>query len=414
MKQARWLLTEIPGFYGQNQAYIAASLAAAYPESAQYTLRELAEFYAVASYLDGMSLRAIRSNLGERRIRIPPLIQDDPYRICRYLMSRWMEQDFRQALLTIPAIPEPRLVALARRNDPAEMARLLATDTPFTGLWLLIRAGLEERIADAVALLSPKEQERYGHVITAGRAHMYRLINEPFLLRTLTMQERRGLIRRIRGRALRMRSMRRSIYALDQERRAVVAQARQAERAAMAELDHLAAELTRLQERLAEAERLHAEALARESSHFARQMAALQSERSALEHEFALALAERSAWAPCQFLQGLTVAVVGDEGRAASYASLIQSAGGRFHQVSALEKLNRIPEAVAGADVIILITAHAKHAAEHRLRKAASPRALFLRSPKAGVAALERLLQEEVLPRLLSGGQVAAGGDPLE
>lgn len=412
MANRRRYLGEIEGFeLPGNRAYIAATLAAAYPESERYSLEEVSAFWGVAAYLDMLDLANLKAVLRHRRIRIPALIQDDPYQIGRYLLSRWKEPEFRQLLISIPHLHQERMADMAGRNDPAEMAEMVVDHGFLPGIWALYCGGLGERIEAVVAHLSAEDREYLEHLTVYCRAVMHRYLTEPFLLRSLTMQERKAALRRIKGRALRMRAMRRSIYALDQERRALVSQARQMERQAMAELDRLSIQLEQIKERLAEAERLHAAALAGEAARFARELTGLRGAREALEQEFGQALAERSAWAPCQFLGGLTVAVVGDEGRSASYAALVQSAGGRFVQVSALEKLNRIPDAVAGADVVILVTAQAKHAAEKRLRKAARPDALLLRCPKAGVAAVERVLQGELLPRLLAKGQATTGGE---
>lgn len=207
------------------------------------------------------------------------------------------------------------------------------------------------------------------------------------------------MIRRIRRRELQLRSMRQSIYILSRERKALLHRIRAAERAAAAELEALTARLAQIRGELATAEMAHAAAMSELAARQAAELAAIEGRVRASLQDFADALAERQAWAPAAPLQGAVVAVVGDTAREAGYRVLVESAGGRFVHVSAIEKLHRVPDAVAGADIVILIAAAAKHQAEWMLRKAVSPGALVLRCPKAGLASFERVLRKEVLLR---------------
>lgn len=411
MARRRRLLEMVPSFaMADDLERLAHRLAARYP-GAEYDDQEATDFFVLAQCLDRVSRSHLLKILRASRFHIPPRLQTDVYRIGRYLVSRWQAPGMRQHLLRSLVGIDPKVMAPLRNADAATVWETLGKDGPIAALWALWESGMGDRIPEVLALFTPEEEAIYRGALQVARLLLHKFITDPDLLeRQIPRREQRRIIQQIRRRDLQMSALRRSIYSLSRERKALVARTRQAERAARSALDALSSQLERIRQEAADAEQAHATALAEQARRHAEEIGALQSQIQAAHAQFAAALAERRGRAPAASLSGKVVAVVGDEGRRAGYQALVESAGARMVHLNAVEKLNRIPEAVTGADVVILVTAHAKHSAERLLRKAVSPAALVLRCPKAGLAALQRTLQEEALPRL-AARQVSAGAE---
>lgn len=374
-----------------------------HPEVLRHTDEEVSQFLSVAAALDDAPLDQIRIHVEGRSIRVPPWLWHDRYRICRFLLRQWLNPEIRRKLSEAVVLDKRSPSLQAARNG--DLGRMVAGaegfNWPLADIYPLCVLNRPDLIEPYKAALSPERMDWYRANLAYGRYLMLRHVYEcKGLGQLFGLAEQQKIVQRIARRELKLQSMRRSLYSLGQERKALTTSLRQTDQASREELAALIARLDRAQVSLAAAEGDHAAAVALRTDEYQRRMATLEHEIAATQADFAAALVERSRWMPVDLLGGLKVAIVGDTGREGSYRALVESAGGRLLQVSALEKLSRIPEAVATADVIILMTAIAKHQAEHRLRKAAPPSALILRCPKAGLGALERTLRTEVLPRI--------------
>jgi hypothetical protein len=386
-------------------------LLARYPEAPQYTEEEIADFAFSALAIEH---GRYRDDLGDlvraAGIRIPRHVSSDLYQTGRFVLRRWRDPAMRRIIMYIRAVN--RKVPYFRSALQGDV-QPLADDYEHFGPWPLVQVAVLHDLgrADLVpafnAALNAERRAYFQANLAYGRYLMLKYCHGlPGHEKQPTASEQRQIIQRIHKRELQLQTMRRNLYTLSQERKSLTARLRETDHASRAELTRLLAELVRLQQALAEAEREHAVALAARTEAYQNRLATLEAALAPIQQDFTAALAERNRWAPATMLAGLTVAIIGDDGRADGYRTLVESAGGRLIHVSALEKFSRIPEAIATADVVIVMTAIAKHQAEHRLRKAARPGAIVLRCAKAGLGALERLLQVDLLPRL-SLAQVA-------
>ncbi|HEY3368688.1 MAG TPA: DUF2325 domain-containing protein [Symbiobacteriaceae bacterium] len=380
------------------------------PGHPDYPDEEVAEFGMIAGAIDQLTPEELLQVLKRGKVRVPAVYALDSDRLVRYVLYRWREPQVRAALTSGINLKHDKMSRAVQLGQLEQLPALYRTDGVFLSDVLVIRGGHFHRLPEVMTGWSPEERKHREAWYRYGQALMQRLLHQPPIIwQKCGFQKRRRLIQCIRRRDLQLQSMRRSLYQVGRERKVLISRVWQAEREAAAEMDRLAAELKRLQQELAEAEVRHAETAAAAADRWCAEVDAAQREVEALTRDFAEALAERSAWAPDTPLTGLAVTVVGDDARADGYRTLIEAAGGRFTHVSAVEKLNRVPEAVAGADIVILMTDVAKHAAEHRLRKAAGPGALILRCPKAGLASFDRVVRSEVLPRIVMRHAASAG-----
>jgi hypothetical protein len=333
---------------------------------------------------------------------VPPKIRHDRYRLIKCLLRDWSNPTVRERILT------------KTMHVPVKaLRRQFETLTPEKALGLMRQSGAPHLItplrvvglhkeADAVfAMLDEEGLGLYRCDVLMAQIIAHRLWREADPAAT-PLRDRRVLTQRLRRRTHKLQALRRSLYQLGQERKGLVRLAWEAERATGRVLDQLTAQQAELEARLAGAIMAHAERL---TTAQAQQAAALQVARERLEErraEYAEALAERRRWASPHPLVGQSILVVGDLNHEAGYRAVIEEMGGRAIIVDGLDRLGRIREVAPEADVAILISAAAKHAAEATLAATLSPACIFLYCPRAGQASLARTIRTALLPRQIA------------
>lgn len=344
---------------------------------------------------------------------VPPKIRHDRYRLIKYLLRDWSSPTVRERILT-KTMHVP-IGALRRQFETLTPERALQimrqSGAPYLITPLRI-VGLDKEADALFAMLDEEGRALYRCDVLTAQIIAHRLWREADPAAS-TLRDRRILTQRLRRRTHKLQALRRSLYQLGQERKALVRLAWEAEQAAGQVLDHLIAQQSDLEARLAGLIMAHAERLATIQ---AKQAAEVQAARERLETrraEYAEALAERRRWASRTPLTGQNILVVGDLNHDAGYRAVIEEMGGRAIIVDGLDRLGRIREVAPEADVAILISATAKHAAEATLASTLSPACIFLYCPRSGQASLERTIRTDLLPRQ-SSRRVAAsqqGGD---
>ena len=379
------------------------SLMAACPEADLFRDEEVEEFFILAYLIEGTDLRNLKRRLRKAGLTVPPRLHFDPYRLGRYAIRRsWEEPTLRPRLLKVLGHMDfKNLIKLRTTTEMKPFLALFHGQGPLGALWLLRQAGLADRIPALMAALTPGEAAWYRGQRLHVRYMLHRMLTEPdHADGRITMQEQRQIIRRIRHHDTQLRSLRRSLYTLTGERKALLAAVRSIERETGAALTQLTANLEQLRLDLALAERRHAEVMTERAARHAVEAGQLQARVEEEQADQAAAMAERQRWAPARPLAGRRVAVVGAESREADFRSRIERLGGTLVHFSGTDRLLRLSEGLGDADIIILMTADMKHAAEWLVRKVAPAGAMVLRCPAAGGTSLERVLGAEVLPRL--------------
>lgn len=270
---------------------------AACPEAASYEEREVYEFLAAAHYLDFMGDRGLSRRLKRARIPFPPALTYDPYRLSRYLLSQWHNPGLRQTLHDEVILLDPEAISRIKRNRKLEdLVNLVTTHTPPVAFWMLRRYGMADRIPELMDALAPGQLTLNRVLLLFGRRLMHMCLTEPLPQARPSQWEKQKLLRRITLRDVQLRSMRRSLYHLRRERKALLTRLRQAGADLPPELGCLASELQQLRQERAAAEARHAQALAELSQRFEREVAQAQAELQATTRECAEALALLRPW----------------------------------------------------------------------------------------------------------------------
>lgn len=272
---------------------------AACPEAARTTDEEAEEFCAAARYLDWVECQEIVRSFRRARIAYPTELTFDEYRLGRYLFRRWRDPAVREAFLERGMeLDLYRLTRLARSRDLVGFRPTMAAWGSPAAIYFLRRLGMADLVQPLRDSFTPEEEEEYQGLLRLAKLLMHRYLNEPEPARAPSPWEQRKLARRVRLREVQLRSMRRSLRTLRQERKGLLARLRDLGRIDSRELDGLADELLQIRSQRAAAESNHAAALAAQAARYREELARLRAELTAAEREYSTTLAIRRTWLP--------------------------------------------------------------------------------------------------------------------
>lgn len=268
---------------------------AACPEAASYSDEEAEEFLMVAQSYDN-TIRENRTDVGkglrQAGISHPPELTYDPYRLGRHIFRRWGSPVFRELVIQrVIRLNVRSMTGLMRRRFTDVMA--MVEDMHLAGGLAGLRvAGLGDMIGQVKAAFTPRQRAQYAAILLYGKLRMHQFITEPEPARAPTRWELQKLLRRLHLRQVQMRSLRRSLHHLRQDRKELVSRLR-ALNEDVPELRHLAELLESVEGDRAAAERLHAEALAEQTRQHEADMAAVRRRIEAVRAGHAATLALR-------------------------------------------------------------------------------------------------------------------------
>lgn len=416
MRRERSLVPRVPA-YGPSYVWreeFVAKIAKRYPYCTERPAEEALLIYVLVRTLEKEDPVYVCQVIRTCGLQVPPRLRHDRYRLIKHLFSHWQIPKVRERLLTrAVGYRRSQLLRESAELTPERANASLREVTPAYLLAPLRLAGLEDRADAILAMLDDEARAFYRSDVLLGQIICYKLWQEKDPVAT-PLRERRTLTQRLRQRTLRLQRLQRSLYHLDSERKALVRQTWEVERASNQRLDELIHQQQSLSAELEAVVRAHVERLgALRSSHsetLAKAQARLQAQRQQLE----AALAERARWSIPLPLAGQAVLILGDLSHADGYRTVIEALGGHPILVDGLDRFGRIRDVASEADAAILVTAAMKHAAGEALSAEVRPGTPILYCPRAGQASLDRTLRAELLPRLIAR-QVAAsqqGGDP--
>lgn len=383
-------------------------IAKRYPDCSQWPAEEALLISALVLSLEREENSYVAKILRHCGLISPPKLRHDRYRLIKYLFSHWHDPQIRERILTKIIVFRRDVIRRQSANFTPEKAnRELRYLSPTFLIAPMQAIGLHAEADALLAMLDEEGMAYYRGDVLVGQIICYQLWRSPDPV-VLSPLERRLLAQRLQRHTHRLQRLRRSIYHMDRERKALVQLGWEAERRASQVLDELIRHQERIEAELTTSIRDHAQRIA---SLQARQAEDLKTQRERLESrraELAEVLAERGRWSRPTPLAGFTVLVVGEMSHEEAYRSVILELGGRPILVDGLHHLGRIREVAPEADAAILVSATVKHAAEAALVASIRSDCLFLYCPRAGRQSLERTLRAELLPRLIAL-QAAAG-----
>jgi hypothetical protein len=392
---------------------------ARYPGARDRSEAEMRFFFVVGHNLQAAELPSLASLAADAGVvthaRAAGMTRHE---LSRRFVARWSDERVQRLLLEGCRFINAKELAVLRADPEGAAADLIRKGLPSIRVfWMLEDLGHGSLIEQIRPDLEHYQELADRLYLTAARIAFDRFVLRPGL--HLAMQRARRvrmrLARRLQEKQRRYRSLQVDLHALLRARKEARGRTHRTEQALDGQLALLQGQISALRQAEAAAEERHSAALSTMAHRHEAELAAMRGRLARQLGEYAAALAVLSSWTGARPLEGKAIAVVGDDSHAVGYRVLVEAAGGSFVHVTAMEKFGRIGSATAGADLVMMMTAHAKHAAEKALRKAVrGSRTLVLRCPTAGLAAFSRVLREEALPRLLqeqaAGGKAERGG----
>lgn len=349
------------------------------------------------------------------KLSVPVRLLYDRYRLIKYYLSFWHDPVIRERILTKATLFHGVENVKRRLADPTpEVVRQLVHQYGPENLFAIMQvSGLQEKSEMLLSMLDEEDLAYYRGDVLIGQIVCHKLWREKEP-ETASLRKRRSLIQRIQRRSVTLRYLQHSLYSLNQDRKALVRLAWEAERGASQALDQLIRQQEDLHAKLEAMNQAHAKRVSALQSGHAEVLGALRSNLEERRRTLAEALAERARWSQALPLVGQTVVVVGDTGHAEAYEAAVEALGGRPVVVDGLERFGRIREVAPEADAVILVTAAIKHSAEALLTASVPSEVPVLYCSRAGQASLERTLRAELLPRLIARRAAASeqGGGP--
>lgn len=266
------------------------------PKAAAYDEDEVLEFMGAVWYLDHVRERDLIDVLKESRIPFPPAFTFDTYRLSRYLLHHWHKPEIREALhYQVRFVDTSAITRIRRTRVREELVRLVKNYTTPMATSMLRFNGLGELVPEMLKAIPAEWLSGHRALLHCGRLLMHQCLTEPPQPRT-TQWDRQKVLRRINHRDLQLQSMRKSLYRLRRERKALLDRIRRAGVNVPPELGQLAAELQNLRRERAEVEARHARALADLHALFDRQVAEARAELTRVARECAEALSLLRPW----------------------------------------------------------------------------------------------------------------------
>jgi hypothetical protein len=416
MRRERSFVPRLPA-YGPSAAWredLIKKVAARYPGCTDWPADEALLICCQVLTLEKKDAAYIVWVIRHCGLQIPPRLRHDRYRLIKYLYSHWHTPTIRERILTKATIyKRSQLQRDTTDLTPAKANKLLRDSTPTYLLAPLRVIGLGDT-ADAILAMQDEEGLAYyrGDVLL-GQIICHKLWREKDPTKT-PLRERRTLVQRLRRRNLQLHLLQRSLYHLDRERKGLVRQTWEVERAAGHSLDELIRQQELLQAELTMVTQSHSERLAALRASHAEALSLARAKLEARRQELEAALAERGQWSIPWPLAGQAVLILGDRGHADAYRDVVEALGGRPLLIDGRDHLGRIREVAPEADAAIVVSAAIKHSAETALSASVRPGTPVLYCPRAGKASLERTLRAELLPRLIARRVAISqqGGDP--
>jgi hypothetical protein len=325
------------------------------------------------------ALAAIADRLPKR---IGPKARRDPERLSWAILEAWALPDCRSRLATEMGTTKVRS-RLSREGLDAvpAMAGLLP---PNALLWHAHAAGLDP--AAALARLNEREQSRFRERQT-GLQYLVAHLRE-------RRQERQAI-----GEDARVRAARKEAERLTRQLRWRADRAEQKEKRAAERVRAVARDregtIRRLEKALTEA-RGRVVALEQEVGEWRAAFATLAQEQRALTAALAREQrAKQGAKAGKALpLTGERVLVIGDEGRRAEYARIVEELGGEFAFYPGFQEGPRLDGALASATVAAFVASYASHKTLDHVREAERAGLAVVLVPVAGAGSFRRALRD--------------------